>query len=570
MSEEKLKSEQQQMAIIYCRVSSKKQREEGSGLDSQEHRCREYAEEKGYQVAAMFPDDVSGGGDFMNRPGMVALLAFLDASPHENYVVIFDDLKRYARDTEFHLKLKREMLARNARRECLNFRFEDTPEGKFIETVFAAQGELEREQNGRQVRQKMQARMEQGFWVFHAPVGYCYASAKHGGKELVRHESLASIIQEAFEGYACGRFDSQVEVKRYFESQPEFPRGPSGIVKQQRVTEILTHPIYAGYISHKNWNISWAQGRHEPLISLETFEKVQERRRGCVKAPARKNLSLDFPLRGFVLCHDCNKPLTACWSTGKRKKYPYYLCDTKGCVSYRKSIRRDKIEGEFDEIVRSLQPSKGLFEIAKAMFRDAWDQRAVQAENLVETLKLDMKLIEKQLEDVLERIMSASNTTVITAYETKIEKLERNKRILAEKLAKGPVTQGKFDQFIEHAMVFLANPWNLWRSGSFTLKQTVLRLAFSERIAYCRKEGYRTPKTALPFKVLGDISIGKSQMVRPRRLELPRVLSHSDLNAARLPVPPRPHTPDHLTGSRRCTKSFAARQAQKRGTAAID
>jgi len=44
--------------------------------------------------------------------------------------------------------------------ECLNYRFEDTPEGKFVETVFAAQGQLEREQNGRQVRQKMQARVE--------------------------------------------------------------------------------------------------------------------------------------------------------------------------------------------------------------------------------------------------------------------------------------------------------------------------------------------------------------------------------------------------------------------------
>lgn len=31
-----------------------------------------------------------------------------------------------------------------------------------------------------------------------------------------------------------------------------------------------------------------------------------------------------------------------------------------------------------------------------------------------------------------------------------------------------------------------------------------------------------------------------SIMVRTRRLELPRVLPHSDLNAARLPIPPRP------------------------------
>ena len=31
-------------------------------------------------------------------------------------------------------------------------------------------------------------------------------------------------------------------------------------------------------------------------------------------------------------------------------------------------------------------------------------------------------------------------------------------------------------------------------------------------------------------------------MVRPRRLELPLLLKNSDLNAARLPIPPRPHT----------------------------
>jgi hypothetical protein len=30
-------------------------------------------------------------------------------------------------------------------------------------------------------------------------------------------------------------------------------------------------------------------------------------------------------------------------------------------------------------------------------------------------------------------------------------------------------------------------------------------------------------------------------LVRSRRLELPRELPHSDLNAARLPIPPRPH-----------------------------
>lgn len=187
-------------AIIYCRVSSRQQETEGHGLESQESRCRKHAETRGYEVAATFPDTITGGGDFMKRPGMVALLSFLDAHPHERFVVIFDDLKRYARDVEFHLKLRREMDARRAVRECLNFNFDASPEGKFLETIVAAQGELEREQNGRQVAQKMRARMENGYWVHKAPIGYAYETAKGHGKVLKIVEPQASIIREAFEG----------------------------------------------------------------------------------------------------------------------------------------------------------------------------------------------------------------------------------------------------------------------------------------------------------------------------------------------------------------------------------
>jgi len=121
-------------ALIYCRVSTTKQTIEGSGLQSQESRCRRYAEEKGYAVAAVFPDDVSAG--------MVSLLAFLDAQPEENFVVIFDDLKRFARDTVFHIQLRQALEERGAAVECLNFKFEDTPEGQFIETIMAAQAKL--------------------------------------------------------------------------------------------------------------------------------------------------------------------------------------------------------------------------------------------------------------------------------------------------------------------------------------------------------------------------------------------------------------------------------------------
>ena len=124
-------------ALIYCRVSSKGQETDGHGLESQETRCRHYAEAKGYDVLAVFPDTMSGGGSFMKRPGMVALLSFLDAQPDEDFVVIFDDLKRASRDTRAFLDLRDAFRKRGTRVECLNFKFDDSPEGAFIETIIA-------------------------------------------------------------------------------------------------------------------------------------------------------------------------------------------------------------------------------------------------------------------------------------------------------------------------------------------------------------------------------------------------------------------------------------------------
>ena len=513
-------SQEATKAVIYCRVSSTKQKLEGSGLDSQEHRCRQYADAKGYEVEAVFPDDASGGGDFMNRPGMVALLSYLNAQPSKNYVIIFDDLKRFARDTEFHIKLRREFQTRGARIECLNFKLDDSPEGKFVETIFAAQGELEREQNRRQVIQKMQARVEKGYWVFSPPVGYKYVTDRGHGKVLVRDEPVASILAEALEGFASGHFQTQAEVKRFLESKPAFPKDtPEGEVRWQRVQRILTQQIYAGYVEVPKWNLAPRLGNHEPIINLDTFERIQERVKGKAKAPSRKDISDDFPLRGFVLCDDCGEPMTSCWSKGRAKLYPYYLCDTRGCESSRKSVPRDKIENGFEEILRSIQPTRQLFALAKAMFKDAWNMRLSQAESDKEEIARQLGAAEKQIETLLERIVEADNTSVIKAYEGKLVKLEREKRLLTEKAARIVPPKGRLEEFIEPALEFLGNPWNLYENGSLALKRTVLRLAFAEPVRYSRDSGYRTAKTALPFKLLAEISTSKGEMVEPRGVE---------------------------------------------------
>lgn len=241
------------------------------------------------------------------------------------------------------------------------------------------------------------------------------------------------------------------------------------------------------------------------------------------KAPFRKDIAADFPLRGFVLCADCESPLTACWSRGSTKEYPYYLCDTKGCVSYRKSVRREVIEGSFEEIVRSLQPSSSLLSVACTMFRDLWESRLSRALSDEQHLKQRLKEIEKQSDALLERIVEASNAAVIAAYEKKIGALAEERLLVTERLETLTPPSGRFDQVFELALGFLSNPWKLWQTEALHLKRLVLRLAFAAPIADDRKSGYRTPDLSLPFKLLSGREAPEREMVRSRGSEVNRI-----------------------------------------------
>ena len=507
-------------AVIYCRVSSAKQTTRGDGLGSQETRCREYAKYKGLEVTRIFSDDMTGS--LATRPGMQAMLSYLRKHRKDPHVVIIDDISRLARGLEAHLQLRTDISGAGGILESPSIEFGEDSDSILVENLLASVSQHQRQKNGEQTINRMRARAMNGYWCFQAPRGYRYQRVSGHGNMLVRDEPLASIITEALEGYASGRFDSQVEVKRFLESQPEYPKDlPDGEIRNQRIYELLTRVVYAGYLDVPNWDVSLRPAQHDGLISITTFEQIQARLKGSKKAPARKDISADFPLRGFVLCGDCHKPLTACWSKGKDKKYPYYLCPTKGCTSYRKSIPRDRIEGELESLLRELQPAETSFQLAKAMFRDAWNQRLAQAGEITKALQKSIVGIERQIEQLLDRIVDATNGSVIAAYEKRIAKLEREKAITTEQATMLGTPRHTFEESFEHAMTFLANPWKLWINGGLDRKKTVLRLAFADRITYCRNEGLRTPKIALPFKALTAFRGGKSGMARPGRFELP-------------------------------------------------
>ena len=358
-----------------------------------------------------------------------------------------------------------------------------------------------------------------GYWVFSPAVGYRFERVKGHGKMLVRDEPIASIVQDALEGYACGRFETPSEVMRFLEGFPEFPKNRKGNVPFQLAQNMLERSLYAGYIDVKKWNISLHPAKHEPLISFETWQRIQMRMNEKPQALARKDLNEDFPLRGFITCGCCATPLTANWSKGRSASYAYYLCRNKACPEYKKSIRKEQMEAEFETLLLELKPTPDLFYMAKGMFKKLWEERGELSLEQAHTLKLELGKIDKKVEQFLERIIEADNHTVIKAYENQVRKLEEEKITLSENIAQCGRPLSDFDDTFRTALDFLANPYKLWASDSYEDKRIVLKLTFANQLSYVRNEGFRTAAISQPFLLLEELKGVNSEMVDPSGIE---------------------------------------------------
>ena len=504
------------LAVIYCRVSSKKQEREGDGLASQETRLRQYAALHGYTVTRVFSDKLTGSES--QRPGLRDMIAFVAADRGRTYRIIFDHLDRFTRDFYLHADLRRAVAKTGATLETPGMVLDGRSSSRLMENVTVAFADYHRVNNAEQTRHRMQARLENGFAVFAAPGGYRYGRvAGLNGKVLVRKEPDASIIVEALEGYASGRFGSQADVQRFLEEHPLFPKPKGGKLPHQRVGDMLRNAVYAGYVEAPQWGVERRKGHHEPLITLETHQRIQDRLNG-LRAVYRTHLAEDFPLRGSVMCDDCSGPLTACWSTSgskQRKRHAYYQCPRKGCESYGKAIRRDVIEGEFEAMLRTAQPSPQIVKLAGAMFKELWRRKQANVEKEAAALRAALANVEKQVEQYVERIVETSVPAVVRALEGKIESLENEKLLLRERVA-NVAPQGDFERRLRTALEFIGSPWKLWASGQYEARQMVLKLTFADKLRYKRGEGLRTPDLTLPFKVLANFSGADLGMAHPR------------------------------------------------------
>lgn len=509
-------------AIIYCRVSDPKQVTRGSGLGSQETRCRDYARAKGYDVVDVFRDE-GASGSLIGRPGMITMLAFLKKHRRtETHIVIIDDISRLARGLEAHIQLRTAIAAAGGKLESPSIEFGEDSDSLLVENLLASVSQHQRQKNAEQTKNRMQARISNGYWGFSPPIGYRFARvAGHSGKVLIPDEPIAGIIKEALEGFASGHFQTQADVQRFLQAHTLFPKNRKGEVHSQRVASILTQVMYAGFITVAEWGIYRLPAKHQALISFDAFTRIQERMTGktATVAPMRSDADTAFPLRGFVVCGCCGHAMTAAWSKGKGGRYGYYSCFQKSCADGRKSIRKEKIEGAFSDLLDAIKPSQETLFAARAMFKEIWDTRDVLTKERAEKATREIALVERKIEQLLERIVETDNRALIKTYEGQINKLQDRKHLLAEQTRFMRSPRKPFEESFRTAFQFVENPRILWDSRNTEHHKKLFRLTFAERIAYSREDGLRTPQTTLPFKALRAVLGGENGVARPKGFE---------------------------------------------------
>ena len=199
-----------------------------------------------------------------------------------------------------------------------------------------------------ETRKGFYGRLKQGLYPIQAPIGYL---DQGGGKPKIPDPARAPLIRQAFEQYASGRFSFQtLRVELYARGL----RGRTGgKVSINGLSKILNNPFYIGIIRIRRTSETFS-GVHEPLVSVQTFNRVQRILAGKTN---RRVLVHDFLFRLTVRCGSCRRHLIGeC-----QKGHVYYRCHSSLCRG--RSIREDRLNDAISAQLATL--SFGNDEIAE-------------------------------------------------------------------------------------------------------------------------------------------------------------------------------------------------------------
>ena len=333
-------------AIIYIRVSTDEQAQNGFSLRHQNDQLLRYCENRGIEVLKVFSEDYSA--KTFNRPAYKEMFQFARKHKKEVNHLLFVKWDRFSRNASESYseinKLKALNIYPNAIEQPINT---DNPEDLLMLAIYLASPEVDNRRRSLNVKVGMRRSRKEGRYLGSTPKGYTSTKDEHGKPLLVPNKE-AKHIKKAFELISSSKY-SQREVIAILKKE-------GCIITRSRMSGLLKNPIYKGYVNvpaYRDEAEQTIKGIHEPLISELLFEKAREvinGRKPKVSSYKTKSL-IKFPLRGLIGCEKCGNKLTASSSKGNGGLYEYYHC-TNGCD---KRFSVQVLDKELETILKGLK-----------------------------------------------------------------------------------------------------------------------------------------------------------------------------------------------------------------------
>ncbi|WP_265024137.1 recombinase family protein [Wolbachia endosymbiont (group A) of Epagoge grotiana] len=337
---------------VRCAIYTRKSNEDGleqkfNSLDAQRVACEKYIKSKeGWVALAKRYDDGGFSGKNLERPAIKEL--FKDVKKGEVDCVVVYTLDRLSRETKDSIEVTSFFRRHRVNFVAVTQIFDNnTPMGKFVQTVLSGAAQLEREMIVERVKNKIATSKEQGLWMGGTlPLGYDVKD-----KELIINEKEAKTVKHIFERYV--ELKSMAELARelnregYRTKRFEAKSGKvygGEIFKKATVRRIITNPTYMGKIKHYEKQY---EGKHEAIIEEEKWQKAQE----LIKnQPYRKVKYEKALLKGIIKCKSCNVNMTLTYAKKENKRYRYYICNNhlrgKNCESVNRTVVAGEVEKE--------------------------------------------------------------------------------------------------------------------------------------------------------------------------------------------------------------------------------
>ncbi len=197
---------------------------------------------------------------------------------------------------------------------------------------------------GEETIKGMLEKARSGIYPSYAPVGYRNADGPAGKRIIVRDPDTAPVVVELYERFATGRYSLKALVN---ELKAEGAKLRGRNLYSSVVHQILRKRLYTGDF---DWDGETYTGVHEPLVTHERWQRVQELLAARAENKTRK-VKHDFSYTGLVHCGHCG-----CLLVGelKKGKYVYYHCTGNRGKCPEPYTRQEVLAREFASLLHEL------------------------------------------------------------------------------------------------------------------------------------------------------------------------------------------------------------------------